>query len=323
MRPEWRQAIESRYAVRGEYGPRSRVSAAMNSFLSEHVDRQSFEAEYMRWVACTAYLPCAWDRPSYRHWYTGHYVPLYGACLRAELLRVAPAGGRDTLRVLDVGVGAGTTALTLIDLLNTVEQLKLGPDLSIELTCLDWDSRKIRIAKDNIEAFSAYLEPGIAARMTNGGEPHWVQRNVAHTNVADLSGASYDLIVLGNVVWELSQHSPAARQNLVNLVSDALSEGGTVLVLEPGQGNARGDEAAAAVCNFKRDLLGQGIGPELPCKNHCATPKRGCPCGHDLDIVWPDFYIEWTDEENRRNPHVRWIGAALKKPEPNLPLLVF
>jgi len=325
MRPAWRQVVASQYLFKSYEDYRWRSSEALELFLTETVDEAAFRDEYAWWQADTTYRRDAWRRPSYAHWYLGHYTPMYVASLQRALLAVAPARGAASLRVLDIGVGVGTTALALLDLANISERIGLEPAVDVDLTCLDHDATKLEVARQNVLTFSAFLRPSAARLAKRSAEAQrWRCADVGELPRDILAEPPFDLIVLGNVVMELERelahpHSAPpeaqhARRELVEtLIARLLAPGGVVLHTEHAIGNAH--DRVEVICRFRRELLGKGILPIAPCQSAepCVPYDLGtCECVRPFTFEWPEYYTKLTVNQSAYRP-VRSLWCACRR----------
>jgi SAM-dependent methyltransferase len=325
MRPAWRQVVASQYLFKSFGDYRWRSSEALERFLAETVDAAAFREEYAQWDTDTTYHRHAWLRASYAHWYLGHYTPLYVASLQRALLALAPARGAASLRVLDVGVGVGTTALALLDLANTSEQIGLKPSVDIDLTCLDHDAAKLEVARQNVLVFSAFLKPnaaGLAKRMAEA--QRWRCADVGKLPGEFLAEPPFDLILLGNVVMELEreraqpQSAPLAAQHarrelVETLIANLLAPGGVVLHTEHAYKNAH--DRVEVICRFRRELLGKGILPTAPCQSAkpCVPHDLGtCECVRPFTFEWPEYYTKLTVKQPACR-HVQSLWSASRR----------
>ncbi|HET6496084.1 MAG TPA: class I SAM-dependent methyltransferase [Thermoleophilia bacterium] len=325
MRPAWRQVVASQYLFKSYEDYRWRSSEALERFLTEAVDGAAFRDEYARWQADTTYRRDAWQRASYAHWYLGHYTPLYVASLQRALLAVAPARDDSPLRVLDVGVGVGTTTLALLDLANTSERIGLEPPVDIDMTCLDHDVQKLEVARRHVVGFSAHLQPEAARSARGMGEAQrWRCADVGELPHDLLTMPPFDLIVLGNVVMELEREraypysappeAQNARRELVEtLIVKLLAPGGVVLQTEHAIANAH--DRVEVICRFRRELLGKGILPTAPCQSAepCVPHDLGaCECVRPFTFEWPEYYTKLTVKQPAYR-HVQSLWSACRR----------
>jgi len=153
--------------------------------------------------------------------YALYHLPDYYAAIQYVLDELGRAGLLPrTLRVLDVGAGAGGPALGVHEYL---------PDDSL----VEYDAVEPSAAADVFEAMLGPTRPGFATT---------VHRETAEA--FDPEG-EYDLIVFGNVLSELD--SPVA---VVERYLDSLSPEGTVLALSPAE-----ERTATRLRSVERTLL--------------------------------------------------------------------
>ena len=69
------------------------------------------------------YSESARSRPTCAHWYLGFFVPMYVSSLQQTILEGEILVESEHLCVLDIGVGVGTTALAVPDILVSAEEL--------------------------------------------------------------------------------------------------------------------------------------------------------------------------------------------------------
>ena len=153
--------------------------------------------------------------------YALYHLPDYYAAVQYVLDELGRAGLLDrTLRVLDVGAGAGGPALGLYDYL---------PDDSL----VEYDAVEPSAAADVFEAMLAPTRPGFAAT---------VHRETAEAFEPE---GEYDLVLFGNVLSELEE--PVA---VVERYLGSLTDEGTVLAISPAE-----ERTATRLREIERELL--------------------------------------------------------------------
>ena len=192
--------------------------------------------------------------------YALYHLPDYYAAIQYVLDELGRAGllGR-TLRVLDVGAGAGGPALGLHDYL---------PDDSL----VEYDAVEPSAAADVFEAMLGPTRSGFAAT---------VHRETAEAFAPE---GEYDLLVFGNVLSELEEPVSVVERYLGALASD-----GTVLALSPAE-----ERTATRLRDIERDLLDRNEGlsvyaPTIRLWPGESPDDRGWTFARKPDIEVPSF----------------------------------
>ena len=250
---------------------------------------------------------------SYLAYYTTSNLPKLQAVL-TELLRDGSfpprSGGERALRVLDIGVGPGTTALAVFDFLLAWESCcrlwnEPFPLDSVELTGIDRSVEALKFAQTVTQVFGEQIDRWLAHREAalspSGGERGvrsghaWAARVRAACDAAqwervDLTLAEHrgrakelvhwaDIVVVSYVLRELRD---AGSEDSLSAVLAEARPGALVLLLEAG---SRSD--AIGLMRWRRGFLqqhpgfrtvlpcGQEFGPELPdCCDSCWPSRR-------------------------------------------------
>jgi ribosomal protein RSM22 (predicted rRNA methylase) len=176
----------------------------------------------------------------------------------AELAAVSACPARSSLRVLDLGVGLGTTSLGLAEFAFTLPGVT-----QIEVDALDCDPEALAIAAE-LAAGWAHLR----------GKDLRLRTRCGSLDAAALSQARppYDLIVLGFVLNELGdrQRDPVSHHcDWLQRCSELLSADGALIVLEPAL------RAQSRTLQEVRTRLALCPGPPYvfaPCLHQAACP---------------------------------------------------
>lgn len=185
-------------------------------------DRQDLRSSYL-------------DQDQLRAAYLAYYLPVNLAKVQAlleemPLPRAAGQGRGGQFRVLDLGGGIGTTALAVLDWLNSTEVLH---NVEGDVVTVERSALALGLCERLWEAYKAIeSKPGLCLVTVKGDIGKWSAGRFP-TSVAN---GTYDLIVLGNVVNELfpDTRDPIARR--VQLLRDLLGllhPQGTMMIVEP------------------------------------------------------------------------------------------
>ena len=187
-------------------------SSDAGTMLRERIDRlkvEYFADESVTYDEETAYA------------YALYHLPDYYAAIQYVLDELGQAGLLSrTIRILDVGAGAGGPALGIHDYF---------PDDSL----IEYDAVEPSASADILEAMLTETRIGFNAT---------VHRETAEAFEPD---GEYDLIVFANVLSEL-----ASPVDVLNRYLDALSPGGTVIAISPAE-----ERTATRLRSIERALL--------------------------------------------------------------------
>jgi ribosomal protein RSM22 (predicted rRNA methylase) len=221
---------------------------------------------------------------------------------------------RPTLRLLDLGAGLGAMTWGVVRALG-----EAGFRGEIDATLVDEDTDSLHAARDVVRAAE---EHGVVP----GGITLRVETRTASLNQGrTASHARYDLVVLGQVLSELSPRDSAeqrceAHASLIReLVAHALLPNGCVVVVEPAlRTRTRHLHAVRSV------LLGSGaVSVVAPCLHAAACPMLATEtdwCHEDLPVDLPAWLVPLA-----RAAGLRWQGLTfsylvLGAPSANAPL---
>jgi ribosomal protein RSM22 (predicted rRNA methylase) len=218
------------------------------------------------------------DDERLRRAYLAYYLPVNLAKVQALLDELpadiwTPSPGR-RLRVLDVGCGAGTASLGVLDWV-----LQKSWTGALDVVAVDQSSDALALCTSLWESYLTV--PPAAARLTT------VRADLERWRPGKLPPAvqqsRHDLIVAANVLSELflaSREPLTRRAQLVRRLLDLLQPDGTLMILEPAlRPTARGLHAL-------RDLL---VAEQVCTVYSPCLHERGCPA-----LVNPD---DWCHEE--------------------------
>ena len=231
----------------------------------------------------TSYL----DQDQLRASYLAYYLPVNLAKVQALLeempLPAAAGQGRGgRFRVLDLGGGPGTTALAVLDWLNSTEALH---DVEGEVVTVERSVQALALCE---RLWSAYKEvepkPRLRLVTVKGDMGGWG----AGRFPASLANGTYDLIVLGNVVNELfpDVRDPITRRaQLLRDLLGLLHQQGTMMIVEPAL-----RDTSRHLLQLRDQLVADGAcNVYSPCLH-----ERACPA-----LVKED---DWCHEERPWEP---------------------
>jgi superfamily II DNA/RNA helicase len=205
--------------------------------------------------------------------YLAYYFTTNVCKVQLVLLELAKRGLlQGHLSVIDVGVGAGTTAVATLDFLvawATVFSLygQEFPIQSVDLLCVDSNPGVLAFARQVTLAFASALDERHADRPEGLGlailsrAAHEIRWEVCELNQElPALGPTPGLLVAANVLGERSL-SDAGRENLARAVA-ALAPGSLAVVIEPGA-----SDSTRKLNGWRRDLVRRypGVTPLLPC----------------------------------------------------------
>ncbi len=179
----------------------------------------------------TSYL----DQDQLRASYLAYYLPVNLAKVQAlleemPLPEAAGQGSGGRFRVLDLGGGIGTTALAVLDWLNSTEVLR---DVEGEVVTVERSAPALDLCERLWHAYQVIEpKPGLRLVTVKGDMGKWSAGRVP----AGLAEGTYDLIVLGNVVNELFPDARDPITRRVQLLRDLLGllhPQGTMMIVEP------------------------------------------------------------------------------------------
>jgi SAM-dependent methyltransferase len=232
--------------------------------LRERIDR--LKAEYFSDAAVT------YDEETALA-YALYHLPDYYAAMQYVLDELGRAGLLPrTMRVLDVGAGAGGPALGLHDYLP-------------EETLVDYDAVEPSAAADLLEQMLGEVRTGFDAT---------IYRETAEAFVPE---KAYDLVVFGNVISELD--SPA---DVVERYLGALDDDGTLAAISPAE-----ERTATRLREVERELVDRrGVGtvyaPTVRLWPDEVPSDRGWTFTRKPDIEPPAFQTR-LDCASSRGPH--------------------
>jgi superfamily II DNA helicase RecQ len=307
----------------------------------------SLAESWKRFVATgRRFDPAAYAGDGFAALYLTTYFSVNVPKMQRILLDLARIGGipRD-LRVLDIGVGPGTTAVAVLDfLLAWDEACRLHgepfPVATCEITGVDSQQPMLEMARAVVTAYGDALERRLdhqnrpaespsravdttiaAARTTT-----WVTHDLSRAPLPSPDGPGYGLVVAANILNELDEHS---RRHLEQTLVEATADAGVVVVLEPGSARDAG-----CLMTWRRSLLratpgftnlgpcGQEFGAELP--DACT----GCWSANRRAFHQTDLYRAFckstalTDRLDEDNELLSWSHVVLQRaparPDPDV-----
>jgi ribosomal protein RSM22 (predicted rRNA methylase) len=230
--------------------------------------------------------------------YALYFLPINFAklcfLLRRSQLSLLSEAARP-LRVLDFGCGPGTGSLAALATLK-------GP---LEITLLDREDSMRSLASRLVSAYAVKLEGVPPTRATT-----------LKSTSAFQEGVPYDLIIAANVLNELD---PNVADRTLNQLASALSETGTLLLLEPAL-----PAPTRALMKMRDRLLESfsSLSPAFPCTHRSACPMLKASkddwCHGTLEGAGKDFedfkLVSQLDELLGFNKHrVKYAASILRK----------
>ncbi|MEP7151307.1 MAG: small ribosomal subunit Rsm22 family protein [Nitrospira sp.] len=213
--------------------------------------------------------------------YLAYYVPVNLAkvqILLDELQPVLPAGWNEEFRVLDIGGGPGTGALSVLDWCRSKSVM---PPPSLRMTVVDRSPQVLRLCAEILKVYGEqHPDQPIASVKT-------VECNLERSLSPALRevgmGNGYHLIIIQNLLSELFVGSPdpvGLRTALVGELLNYLAADGSLMLIEPAS------RSASRGLHQVRD--------KLLAEQRCSVYS---PCLHDAPcpaLVKPD---DWCHEE--------------------------
>jgi hypothetical protein len=206
---------------------------------------------------------------------------------------------RHTLRLLDLGAGLGAMTWGVVRALG-----EAGFRGEVEATLVDEDTDSLYAARDIVRAAEEHgvVPRGVTLRIETRTASLGAGRTEAH--------ARYDLVVLGQVLSELSPRDPAEQRredhaSLVReLVAQALLPKGNIVIVEPAlRTRTRHLHAVRDV------LLASGaVSVVAPCLHTAACPMLATEtdwCHEDLPVDLPAWLVPLA-----RAAGLRWQGLT-------------
>lgn len=182
--------------------------------------------------------------------YALYYTPINFAKTQFMLSQLPNILQEKSLRVLDFGCGPGTASLALI-----------GMGIKADIFAID---------------SSAHMRD-LATKLLTG----WTQLDF---KVTERFEGRFDLIILGNVLNEMGRSS---ADSLLNTLAEALSPGGSIIILEPAL-----KEQTKNAMHLRDSLLknNQGLTPIFPC-----THREPCPMLLQEPENWCHGTLRWEE----------------------------
>jgi ATP-dependent DNA helicase RecQ len=219
--------------------------------------------------------------PDFLGAYLAYYFSVNVAKVQLVLLDLVRAGEmRGQLRLLDIGVGTGTTAVALLDFLLVWSQVcdlygEPFPVESVELLGVDRSEDALewagRVVEGYVDALGGRATPDGSGRLETvrrwAREARWQQHDLATGSLPDLGSYLPTLVVASNVWNELDSEGHIGFERMIS----SLNLEASVAVIEPGD-----ERSAMALMRWRRTFLqnggdwvsvgpcGQDAGADLP-----------------------------------------------------------
>ena len=229
--------------------------------------------------------------------YMAYQMPGYVAEFSEFFLRLLREGLiRDHIRILDVGAGPGTVAVSV------ARVLELCDGVTAEIVSLE-----------RSEVFREAYQTIVPAFVKAAGDRVAVPRPIAADITEMMPDGEFDLIVCSNVINELAVYGDA-KADLMMRLSGHLVPDGNLILLEPA------DLANATMLrNLSRDLKHRGLTLYAPCNDirgvHCTvSPCWTFATYADIRPTKLMFALGGEEEKFRFvNTDVKFSYAVLRK----------
>lgn len=268
--------------------------------------------------------------PLFLDTYFVHYFPV-NVCkmqhMMLELFQQETIG--ESLRIVDIGVGTGTTAVAILDFLLAAKTVAFMNGASfdikdIKITCIDVSENPLRYSKRVLEAYREQLD-----RSSLDGEIgdykkilidcidsiKYVKHDIdsLYLNFMD---NNFDLVIASNVLNELTNKG---KDNLYKSL-DSLHNGSLIILAEPGS-----KTASQNLMYFRKQLSSTGkFSSFSPCVDGAADHSSCSSCWNrrSKGFNQPLLYMEThklLDEESRKrftepdNDLLSWSSAIFRK----------
>jgi SAM-dependent methyltransferase len=203
------------------------------------------------------------------------------------------------MRILDIGTGAGTVPLAIIDFCNRLDDYQ-----AIVHSIEKYD--------ENIEAYK-HLVPEYAAFKSRITIEDPIKADIKKLNMEKIPD-NIDLIVFSNVLNELEETSIEEKADLVMKLSEKLSENGNIIIIEPAD-KINSVEARNLIIRLKS----KGLGIYGPCSfiwGAGCNPEKCWSFEQKADIK-PTRLMEATadceDSYRFMNTDIKFTYAILRK----------
>ena len=155
--------------------------------------------------------------------YLAYQFPVYFVQFQHLLYDMAKEGLlKDRMKILDIGSGPGTIPLAIIDLYNRLDDHKA-------------EINSIELFEENVEAYN-FLVPQYAAIKSNVIVEEPIRTDLTQLDIEKLPD-NIDLMVFSNVLNEIRSLNLQQKADLVKKMSEKLSKGGSVVIIEPADKN--------------------------------------------------------------------------------------
>ena len=232
--------------------------------------------------------------------YLEYQFPVYFVQFQHILHKLAHQGLlKKRMRILDVGTGAGTIPLSIIDYCNRLDDHRAV-------------IHSIEKYDENIEAYK-HLVPEYAAFKSRVTIEDPIKADIQKLNMEKIPD-NIDLMIFSNVLNELEETSVEEKADLVMQLSEKLSENGNIIIIEPAD-KVNSIEAR----NLTIKLKARGLGIYGPCSfiwGAGCNPERCWSFEQKADIKPTRLMEAMADcEDSYRfmNTDIKFTYAILRK----------
>lgn len=284
----------------------------IRSILAEHEqDLQNLSETYIRFAkAGRQFIPTTYQQSEFLKLYLAYYLTTNVSKIQLCLIDLVRANKiLPNLKVIDIGVGAGTTAIAILDFMlawMTASHLagKTFPVKSLAIESYDISPVCLEMAEKAVNAFSdavcrrkqdischEVLSDGMNLVVSSGQSAKWVNANVSQIDLQISEGAQV-LLFASNVLTELSDSDKVALESRIS----GLPSGSIATIIVSGDKNQCGE-----LNTWKAELLSKqkGISSLFPCGEGIVdrdTPCKSCWNSRRESLHEPLLYRSLRDK---------------------------
>lgn len=273
--------------------------------------------------------------PLFLDTYFIHYFPV-NVCkmqqMMLELLQQDAIG--ESLRIVDIGVGTGTTAVAILDFLLATKTVALMNDASfnitdIKITCVDVNENPLGYSKRVLEAYREQLNSSSLEGEIGDYKKllidcidsiKYVKHDIDSLDL-NLMNNNPDMVIASNVLNELTDNG---KKNLYRTLN-SLQDGALIILAEPGS-----KRASQNLMYFRKQLSSSGkFSSFSPCVDGVAEHSSCSSCWNrrSKGFNQPLLYMEThklLDEDSKQrftepdNDLLSWSSAVFRKSSPRV-----